>query len=127
MQKANKQPKILLVDDDDGNLMILEAKLKERGYRVFCTQEPGEALSLAKRDRPDLIILDIIMPGMDGTELAQQFKQEPSLKEVPIFFVTCLQSKEEEAKPGFVVGRRIFAKPVDMDKLDGAIREIFGK
>jgi two-component system alkaline phosphatase synthesis response regulator PhoP len=118
--------KILIVDDDPGNLFIMETRLEEKGYAVFSAENGEEALVAARAKKPDVIILDIMMPKMDGTELAQRLKQLPELKEVPIFFVTCLQTKEEEVKPGFVVGRRIFAKPVDIDKLVDAIKKSLG-
>ena len=119
--------KILIVDDDPGNLFILKVSLEEKGYTVMSAETAEEAIAKVQGQKPDAVVLDIMMPKMDGPELAQRLKKEPGMSDIPVFFVTCLQSKEEEAVPGFVVGRRMFAKPVDIEKLVAEINKSIGE
>jgi len=113
--------KILVVDDDKVFLRILDERLSSAGYAVAFASNGKEAVSMAKERQPDLIILDVMMPEMDGAETAKTLENDPSTKDIPIIFITALLSKEDEEKRGFISGRTSFAKPVDIDLL---LREI---
>jgi CheY-like chemotaxis protein len=87
--------KILIVDDEKDTLYILEKKLKENNYIVFAATNGKDAIEFSKRENPDLILLDIAMPDMDGYTIASALRKEKLLKDVPIIFVT---GKELEFK-----------------------------
>jgi len=117
--------KILIVDDEKDVLVVLERRLIAEGYSVITTDNGNDAIMLAKSEFPDLVILDIWMPNMEGTEVAAILKGDIKTKDIPVIFLTCLLEKEEEEKQGHVIGSNIFfAKPYDIEKLLTAIEEL---
>ena len=86
--------KILVVDDEEDILELLKYNLSREGYQVFCTTSGEKTLTLVKTETPDLIVLDLMLPGMDGLEVARRLKDNPHTKNVPIVMLT---AKGEEA------------------------------
>jgi len=112
--------KILVVDDEKDLLEVLKVKLESVGYEVLTAENGRDAIAKAKTQKPDLITLDIIMPDLDGAEVAEVLKHDPATKDIPIIFLTCLITKNEEEK--HVKGGRYFmAKPYESDELLRAI------
>ena len=107
--------RILLVDDVPLNLKVLSALLKKAGMESIQASSGFEALELLKRERPDLILTDIWMPGMSGTELARKLREDQSLREIPIVAVTA----DVEAKTNFSLGdfNGVLLKPVTVGKI----------
>lgn len=99
----NKEQKILLVDDEPDILEFLSYNLKKEGYRVSTANNGKEALRLAKEEHPDLIIIDVMMPDMDGIETCSQIRELPELKNVLIVFLTA-RSEEYSQIAGFDAG-----------------------
>jgi putative two-component system response regulator len=97
-----REATILVVDDTPENLSLLNALLKER-YRVKIATGGRKALAMAADAPPDLILLDVMMPEMDGYETCRRFKQDPVLAAIPIIFLSALGEVEDE-KQGFAVG-----------------------
>ncbi|WAF87851.1 two-component system response regulator [Metapseudomonas otitidis] len=93
---------LLLVDDEPTNLQVLRHILQD-DYRLLFAKDGPKALELAGRERPALVLLDVMMPGMTGHEVCQQLKSDPATREIPVIFVTALADTEDEAK-GFEVG-----------------------
>ncbi len=117
--------KILIVDDEKDALFILEKELEARGYSVIVAENGNDALNLAKSEHPDLIILDIWMPDMDGSEVAAKLKDDFITNDIPIIFLTCLFQKREGEEQGRVVaGNVLIAKPYDIRALSTEIREL---
>jgi len=118
--------KILIVDDERDALRILEKELAARGYSIIAADNGNDALNLAKSEHPDLIVLDIWMPDMDGSEVAAKLKEDLTTKDIPVIFLTCLlQKREEEEEQGRVVaGKVLMAKPYSISALSTRIREI---
>jgi CheY-like chemotaxis protein len=114
------EKKILIVDDDSVTLEMLEKILLSAGYWVAKATNGKEALYTADDFLPDLIILDIVMPVMDGTEAMERLEKNPRTKTIPILFLTSLISKDEEFD-NCTANRRFLAKPIDRDKL---LREV---
>ena len=105
---------ILVADDDHGQVSLLEKALAQRGYAVLTAFDGQTALELAKSRKPDLIVLDVAMPGMDGDMVAMYLKAPDSpVKNVPIIIVTGLKTEQEilEEKE-----ENMFAKPVPMER-----------
>jgi len=117
--------KILIVDDERDALRILEKELAARGYSIIAADNGNDALNLAKSEHPDLIVLDIWMPDMDGSEVAARLKEDLTTKDIPIIFLTCLFQKREEEEQGRVVaGKVLMAKPYSISALSTRIREL---
>ncbi len=114
---------ILVVDDEPEQLLMVESLLKERGYTVVVASDGEEGLKKALQVRPDLILLDIMMPRMDGTETASRLKNDPRTKNIPIFFLTAVIAAED--RKNFEGNTTpIFAKPVIFSELLDAIRQL---
>ncbi|MEG3986187.1 response regulator [Microcoleus sp. S28C3] len=87
---SNKSPCIMLVDDEPANLILLEELLRLEGYATVSALSGDEALSLARASRPDLILLDIMMPEMDGFDVCDRLRKDTALQTVPVIFLTAL-------------------------------------
>ncbi|HET6226533.1 MAG TPA: response regulator transcription factor [Bacteroidia bacterium] len=95
--------KILLVDDEADILEFLSYNLKKEGYRVFTANNGKEAVTVAKKENPDVIILDVMMPDMDGIETCREIRDLPGLKDVMIAFLTA-RNEDYSQIAGFEVG-----------------------
>jgi len=117
--------KILIVDDDKDVLSVLEKRLTVEKYSVITANNGQDAIILAKAQRPDLIILDIIMPGIDGAEVAGKLREDPETRNIPVIFLTCMLTPEEEKqKRHHVAGNIFIAKPYDIKELLSEIKKI---
>jgi len=115
--------KILIVDDEVDMLSLLYTRLSSAGYSVIKAADGKEGLALAKKERPDMIILDIMMPGLGGGEVAEILKSESDTKQIPIIFLTCLYTKAEESSQGHnIKGNFFIAKPFDQNELLSEIK-----
>lgn len=88
---------VLLVDDEPMVLAMLEDFLTVNGLRVLAAQDGAEALEVARERSPDVIVLDVMMPGMDGYEVCQRLKADPRTREIPVILHTILKGLEVEA------------------------------
>ncbi len=109
----NRLRRILIVDDEDATTRLLSLILRETGkFEVRAENDATQALSAAKEFHPDLILLDVIMPGMDGGDVAAAFKADSSLEKIPIVFLTATVRKSEvDARGGVLGGYPFLAKP----------------
>lgn len=115
--------KILLVDDEESLCRILKLNLEETGdYEVRTETKGTRALSVARAFNPDLIILDFVMPDIDGGSLLNQLKGDDATKNTPVIFLTAIASREDSAE-NVIGGHYILAKPVPFDKLVQSIEE----
>src|SRR5690242_401416 len=115
---ADRAGKIVLgVDDQPENLMMLEALIEGQGFAFFGVSSGPEALSLAVRTSPRLILLDVQMPGMDGFETCRRMRAVPELAAVPIAFLTARKASDD-VRAGLLAGGNDFiVKPFDPEKL----------
>jgi CheY-like chemotaxis protein len=120
---------ILVVDDETAFTRLLKLNLEQTNHYVVRVENtPTAALAAAENFQPDLILLDIIMPGMDGGELAQCFRASPKLRSVPVVFLTAAATKAEVASRGGRIGGLPFlAKPVDLPEVIDCIEKHLGK
>ena len=115
---------VLIIDDDELVSRTLQRAFKLYGYRALVALSGGEGLQLARRDRPDLFVLDIIMPGADGYEVCRQIREDPLLKDLPVLFLTA-RDKDEDKIEGFQAGGDDYlAKPFNMDELQLRVKAI---
>lgn len=99
MNVANgRRPNILVVDDQPENLRLLNTILSENDYEVRPVTSGRQALQVAERSAPDLILLDITMPDMDGYEVCRELKLREGLRDVPVIFITALTDTEDKLK-----------------------------
>ncbi len=107
--------KILMVDDTTANLQILRETLAGCGYRLLTAKGGASALSIAAKARPDLILLDIVMPEMDGYEVCRRLKTDGATRPIPVIFLTALDDAADEAK-GLALGAVDYiTKPIHPD------------
>ncbi len=109
-------PKILVVDDQPINVQLLKRKLEREGMIVATSYSGREALDLVKADKPDLILLDVMMPEMDGIEVCQRLQADKETKAIPVIFITARTSKEGKIEGLGVGAVDYITKPIDLDE-----------
>lgn len=120
--------KILVVDDEKDLVEMITKRLKTAGYDVISAYDGQEGLKKIKEEKPDLIILDILMPHMDGVTMAASLKKDPDIKEVPIIFLTCLVENEEVRDRDHMIGGGLFlSKPFDAKELLSMVGKVLKK
>ncbi len=108
---------VLIVDDTPDNLALLSDALDAQGYMVLVALDGQSALSRIQRRRPDLILLDAMMPGLDGFETCRRIKAEPDSADIPVLFMTALTESEDVVK-GFAAGAIDYVtKPINTDEV----------
>jgi putative two-component system response regulator len=120
----DKKAKILVVDDEDRNLRLMELLLTSFGYDVFTASNGEEALEKAHDIPPDVILLDIMMPKIDGFEVAKQLKKEEETKIIPIVMVTALNEVEDRVKALETGADDFLNKPVDKTELRARVQSL---
>ena len=96
---------ILIIEDDKFLRELIVRKLKEEGYQTIEAGEGEEGLEKVKKEKPDLILLDLILPGMDGFEVLGKIKEEPSLSSIPVIILSNL-GQSEEVEKGLKMGAK---------------------
>jgi len=115
---------ILVIDDDDLVSRTLQRALKIYDYQVMTASSGIEGLQLARRHRPDLFILDIMMPGVDGYQVCRQIRGDPLLQDAPVLFLTA-KAKDEDKIEGFRAGGDDYlVKPFNMQELELRVKAI---
>ena len=117
MERAGTTPQILIVDDVDANLMILENIILEMGYKPMCASSASEATKLIAERLPQLILLDVFMPEMDGYEFCERLRENPITRDIPIIFISAADSSEDKVR-GFKLGAVDYiAKPFEVTEV----------
>ncbi|HEX6058608.1 MAG TPA: diguanylate cyclase [Gemmatimonadaceae bacterium] len=117
-------PTILIVDDHEDNVEVLRARLEAWGYRTATAMDGETALVQAAKVRPDLLLLDVMMPQIDGYEVARRLKADDELKYIPIIMQTALDSTEDKVE-GLESGADDYiAKPIDFAELKARVRSM---
>ena len=124
----NEMKRILVVDDELSITRLLKLNLEQTGdYEVATENVSQAALAAAEEFQPDLMLLDVMMPGLDGGNLASQLQTNPKLKGVPIVFLTAAVTREEvRARRGLVGGLPFLAKPVSLDEVLACLKRHLG-
>ncbi|MFC1763649.1 PP2C family protein-serine/threonine phosphatase [Planctomycetota bacterium] len=95
---CDKKPTILVVDDDATNILVLESMLKKEGYRTLRANNGREAMDVAQIDQPDLILLDIMMPEIDGFQACRNLQQDSRTTDIPVIFLSALDEVDSKVK-----------------------------
>ena len=114
-------PNVIVVDDTPANLQLLTGMLKERGYKVRPVPSGKLALQAAKNDPPDLILLDIMMPEMDGYEVCERLKADEKLREISVIFISALNETMDKVKAFGVGGVDYVTKPFQFEEVDARV------
>ena len=123
----NTQKKILIMEDEPDALMMLSMALKSAGYVVFGAPDGEEGLKIFREEKPDMVILDVVMPKMDGWEVLQKIKAGLKSKRVPVIMLTG-KSEDEDKVKGYDHGADFYVtKPYNIQKLLPIIRDFIAK
>jgi CheY-like chemotaxis protein len=121
--------RILVVDDEPSITRLLKLNLEQTGrYEVRVENLGAKAYEAAQEFMPDLVLLDVMMPDMDGSDVAASLKEDPDLRKIPVVFLTAAVKKEELGAPdGKIGGRTYIAKPLNVQGVLSVIERTIGK
>lgn len=105
--ELNKNWKVLIVDDEPAILMSLEFLMKKEGFQVFVARDGLEALDIVAREIPDIVLLDIMMPNVDGYEVCRYIKRTTELSHIKVVFLSA-KSKEADLQKGYEIGADLY-------------------
>ena len=114
---GNQLDDILIVDDTLPNLKLLSQMLTERGFQVRAALNGTRALAAIQASPPDLILLDVVMPEMDGYELCQRLKADEYTRDIPVLFISSLSETEDKVKGFAVGGLDYITKPFQLEEV----------
>jgi len=123
-QSADSPGRILVVDDNAANVKLLEDLLRYHGYEVEAAFDGETALAMLREHAPDLVLLDVLMPGLDGHEVCRAVRDDPALAMLPVVMVTALEDREERVR-GLEAGADDFlSKPLNPPELVARVRSL---
>jgi len=121
-----KDKRVLVVDDEEDILTTITLSLKMEGYTIDTAVDGEEALTKARSINPDLIILDVMLPSLDGYQICQTLKCDENYCNIPIIIVTARAQKVDEARIKEVKADEYIIKPFDMDLLISTVKKFLG-
>ena len=119
-----REGRILVVDDEPSIRLICRVNLDASGLEVLEAEDGETALSIARSEQPDLILLDVMLPGIDGWEVAEELSEMPETREIPIVFVTARSTAPDELRSHEVGGVAYIAKPFDPRQLSETVTRV---
>jgi len=126
-QPPREPPLVLAADDDEDLLGLVSFRLERAGYTVLLARDGAEALEIALRERPDLALLDVMMPKLDGFELTRRLREEEATSRMPIILLTA-RSQDADVQQGFDAGADDYIrKPFSPDELRARVQAILGR
>jgi len=128
MAEENLKKKIMLVDDDPLIIRMYQNKLSTDGYNVVTAINGEEGVLKAKKEKPDLILLDLMMPKMNGVETLKLLKKESDTKDIPVIILTNLEDKGEDVEKAKELGAKeyLVKAKIDLKTLSAKVKEIVG-
>jgi CheY-like chemotaxis protein len=115
--------KIMVVDDEPDILAMVEMILNRKGYETVLAEGGEEALKLLRETKPDLILLDLMMPRMDGTEFLRRLRSDENLRDIPVIVVSVRSTIEKESREAMELADDYITKPIDIPTLYATIEE----
>jgi len=116
-------PRILIVDDENDFIELLQYKLAGHGYELIVANDGVHALSQARTLKPSLILLDILLPDLDGLSVCEILRRQPSTKKIPIIFMSALTG-DITKRTASMQAEDFFTKPLDLNRLEKRIEEL---
>jgi DNA-binding response OmpR family regulator len=127
VNEADEKPTVLVADDEEDVRELVTYRLSRSGYRVIGAGDGMEAFELATEHAPDLMVLDVMMPKLDGYELTRRVRAEAALRSIPVILLTA-RSQETDVDRGFEVGADDYLrKPFNPDELVARVRAVLGR
>jgi DNA-binding response OmpR family regulator len=124
---AREQPLVLAADDDEDILDLVAFRLERSGYTVIVARDGEEALELAAKELPDLAVLDVMMPKVDGFEVTRRLRADEATSRMPIILLTA-RSQDADVQQGFDAGADDYLrKPFSPDELRARVQAILGR
>ena len=124
MEDPDRKPKVIIVDDDRDTREMLTLALELESFDVGQAANGLRLISAMHVDRPDVILLDVMMSWIDGFELCRAIKKNPTFHDIPVIFISARKSAEDERAGREAGAIDYFPKPLDMERLVGRIRDI---
>jgi DNA-binding response OmpR family regulator len=118
---------VLVIDDSDLIRAVAQLALgRQDGWEVICAESGAEGLDLARRNRPDAVLLDVVMPGLDGPDTHKRLRDDDSTREVPVIFLTAQSDEADLARLAELDVAGVIAKPFDPAGLAAQVSELLG-
>lgn len=127
ISSEKKEKCILVVEDDQGQRLTIQRILEKEGYDLLLAEDGAQGLALARSRKPDLILLDVIMPKVNGNEVCRQLKEDESTKQIPIIFLTASDSPHDIVDHFDLGADMHLTKPIDARELITQITITFEK
>lgn len=125
MVTTEKSKTILVIDDSTTNIVLLQAVLNSKGYSIDTALNVKEAYNILNRKMPDLILLDLLMPKINGFDFLKEMKGDKKTKDIPIIVVSALTDQENIQKAMSLGANEFITKPVDVQKLVDIVASVF--
>ncbi|WP_066377297.1 MULTISPECIES: response regulator [unclassified Anabaena] len=122
VKHKSRQPLILAVEDNDDNLLLMSYTLESLGCRFICQKDGSATVLVAKEYQPELIMLDILLPGQNGIDIIRHLKQDPLTREIPVVAVTALATREDRERILNAGFDEYLSKPYMIEDLEAVIR-----
>jgi len=123
-----QHPTILIVDDEPEVLLIMEVILSGEGYKVIKANNGKECLEIAQRESPDLILLDVYMPVMDGFKALKRLRANKRTQNIPVIFLTAVAKEAKQIEKGLLLGAEEYiTKPIKVDEFVSRVRAMLHK
>ncbi|MFH1790810.1 MAG: response regulator [Candidatus Omnitrophota bacterium] len=119
--------KILIIEDEIDQIMVLKTRLEANGYKVISATNGHDGLKTVEKERPNLILLDIVMPGLNGYEVCKRLKSDDAYKKIPIVIVSASGEKQLEEKCNRVGVDGIIQKPYESESMLRMMKDLLGK
>jgi CheY-like chemotaxis protein len=123
-QYNSKQPLILAVEDNDDNLLLMSYALESLGCRFICQTDSSSTVLVAKEYQPDLIILDILLPTLNGIDVVRYLKHDPLTYKIPVLAVTALAAREDRERILLAGFNDYISKPYLLEDLEAVVRRL---
>lgn len=117
-ESADQQPLVLLVDDNEDNLLLLSFVVEQLNCQIITAEDGKTTLDLAQSRQPDLILLDMMLPDLDGLEVLYRLRQNSLTKKIPVIAVTAMASKEDRDRIILAGCNAYISKPYSVDELE---------
>jgi len=122
--KKNRNSKILVVDDSSTNVILLDAILNDKGYQIDTALNAKEALQILRKERPDLILLDLLMPHISGVEFLEKIKKNNDTKDIPVIIISAVTNSEYIEKTMRLGAVDYFKKPIDIQNFINKVETV---